>query len=393
MNVLTKGIDRRQFLLLGAGATAMALLPKFAVAAASQSDTRFLLVFLRGGLDGLHALQPVGDPAFAGLRGSFLDAGKQPASHQLDSTFALHGALGFMAELHARKQLLPVAAVAPPYRQRSHFEAQDCVENGTAGSGGTTGWMNRCVAAMPGAKGLAVAAVMPLAMRGSAETTTWSPPLPEQVDPILWQRLQLLYAADPALSRSFAELGAGDASADAMQGGKQARVARLIPSMSAAAKFMSAPQGPRIGFVEDTGWDTHGNEIGVLDRKLAELDAGLRAFHDGAQPIWRNTVVAVVTEFGRTAAINGTGGTDHGTGGSAFLAGGAVKGGRVVGDWPGVAKAQLNDGRDLRATTDMRSLFKGVLRDHLGVDESALARGVFPDSGMILPMRDLLLTA
>ena len=393
MSMLKMGIDRRQFLSFGASATAIALLPRFAVAAAALSDTRFLLVFLRGGLDGLHALQPIGDPAFAGLRGSFLETGKQPASHRLDSTFALHGALGFMAQLHARKQLLAVAAVAPPYRQRSHFEAQDCVENGTSGSGGNTGWMNRGIAAMPGAKGLAVAAVMPLAMRGSAEATTWSPPLPEQVDPILWQRLQLLYAADPTLSRSFAKLGAGDASADAMQDGKQARVARLVPSMSAAAKFMTAPQGPRIGFVEDTGWDTHGNEIGVLDRKLAELDAGLQAFHDGAQPIWRSTVVAIVTEFGRTAAINGTGGTDHGTGGTAFLAGGAVNGGRVAGDWPGVAKAQLNDGRDLRATIDMRGLFKGVLRDHLGIADAALARGVFPDSGLILPMRDLVLTA
>ena len=373
MSMLNKGIDRRQFLALGVGATTIALLPRFAVAASSPSDTRFLLVFLRGGLDGLHALQPVGDLAFASLRGSFLDAGKQPVSHRLDSTFALHGGLGFMASLHARKQLLPIAAVAPPYRQRSHFEAQDCVENGTAGSGGSTGWMNRCVAAMPGSKGLAVAAVMPLAMRGSAETTTWSPPLPEQVDPILWQRLQLLYAADPALSRSFAELGSGDASADAMQGGKQARVARLVPSMTAAAKFMSAAQGPRIGFVEDTGWDTHGNQIGVLDRKLAELDAGLKAFHDGAQPIWR------------------TGGTDHGTGGSAFLAGGAVNGGRVAGDWPGVAKAQLNDGRDLRATTDMRGLFKGVLRDHLGIGDAMLVRSVFPESGTIPAMRDLVL--
>ena len=95
--------------------------------------------------------------------------------------------------------------------------------------------------------------------------------------------------------------------------------------------------------MEDTGWDTHGGELGVLDRKLAELDAGVKAFHDGAQPIWNNTVVVIVTEFGRTAAINGTGGTDHGTGGVAFLAGGAVKGGRVAGSWPGMGKAQLND--------------------------------------------------
>lgn len=156
---------------------------------------------------------------------------------------------------------------------------------------------------------------------------------------------------------------------------------------------MAAPDGPRIGFVEDTGWDTHGGELAVLDRKLAELDAGLQAFHDGAQPVWPRTVVAVVTEFGRTAAINGTGGTDHGTGGVAFLAGGAVAGGRVAGDWPGLGRAQLNEGRDLRATTDLRAVFKGVLRDHLGLDADVLARRVFPDSTALAPMSGLVRTA
>ena len=384
-------LDRRGFLRLGASSLAMAALPKFALAASSAFDTRFLLVLLRGGMDGLHALQPLGDPAFAALRGDFAGAKGQPAPHRLDGTFALHGAMDFMAGLYARKQLLPVAAVAPPYRQRSHFEAQDCVENGTAGSGGSTGWLNRCVAAMPGAKGLAVSAVMPLAMRGKGDVATWSPPLPEQLDPILWQQLQVLYAADPALATSFAAIDAG------MQGegagkGRQGGL-RLPQAMAAAAKFMAEPNGPRIGFVEDTGWDTHNNQLGVLDRKFAELDAGLKAFHDGAQPVWGNTAVAIVTEFGRTAAVNGTGGTDHGTGGAAFLAGGAVAGGRVAGDWPGIARAQLNDGRDLRATTDMRALFKGVLRDHLGIPAAALAGMVFPGSVAVDPMAGLLRTA
>jgi len=130
--------------------------------------------------------------------------------------------------------------------------------------------------------------------------------------------------------------------------------------------------------------------LALLDRKLAELDAGVKAFHDGAQPIWNNTVVVIVTEFGRTAAINGTGGTDHGTGGVAFLAGGAVKGGRVAGSWPGMGKAQLNEGRDLLATTDMRALFKGVLREHLEVGSDALARSVFPDSAALAPLSGLV---
>ncbi len=380
-------LDRRGFLGMGAASLAVAVLPKFALAAAGRGDTRFLLVLLRGGLDGVHALQAPGDAGYMALRGDFIHSKGQADSLKLDGNFALHGALGFMAGLYAQQQLLPMVAVAPPYRQRSHFEAQDCVENGTAGTSGSTGWLNRCVAAMPGGKGLAVSAVMPLAMRGNGDVSTWSPPLAKGVDPVLWQQLQLLYAADPALAPTFAGI---DAKMEAMGAGKGQNGLKLPQAMAAAAKFMAAANGPRIGFVEDTGWDTHGGELGVLDRKLAELDAGVKAFHDGAQPIWNNTVVVIVTEFGRTAAINGTGGTDHGTGGVAFLAGGAVKGGRVAGSWPGMGKAQLNEGRDLLATTDMRALFKGVLREHLEVGSDALARSVFPDSAALAPLPGLV---
>jgi len=369
--------DRRGFLGMSAASLALAALPKFALAAAGRGDNRFLLVLLRGGLDGLHALQAPGDPGFAALRGDFVNSKGQAPSLQLNVDFALHGALGFMAGLYAQQQLLPMVAVAPPYRQRSHFEAQDCVENGTTGTSGTTGWLNRCVAAMPGGKGLAISAVMPLAMRGKGDVSTWSPPLAKGVDPILWQQLQVLYAADPSLAPTFAGI---DARMEAMGAGKSQNGLKLPQAMAAAAKFMAAANGPRIGFVEDTGWDSHGGELALLDRKLAELDAGVKAFHAGAESIWNNTVVVIVTEFGRTAAINGTGGTDHGTGGVAFVAGGAVKGGRIAGQWPGLGKTQLNEGRDLLATTDMRALFKGILREHLEVGSDALARSVFPDS-------------
>lgn len=381
-------IDRRGFLAGAAAAAALAALPRFALAAGAQGEPRFLLVLLRGGLDGLHAVQPRGDRAFDGLRGEFVRADGQPDALPLGEGFALHGALGFLGALHARKQMAPLLAVAPPYRNRSHFEAQDCVENGMPGSSGNSGWLNRCVAALGGAKGVAISAVLPLAMRGPAAVSNWSPALPEQVDPILWQQLQRLYAADPALAATFAGIDTGMAG---MAGGAEGRRGLRLPqAMAAAGKFMAEANGPRIGFVEDTGWDTHNGELAVLNRKLAELDAGIQAFHDAAQPIWGNTVVVVVTEFGRTAKINGTGGSDHGTGGMAFLAGGAVNGGRLQGDWPGLAASQLNEGRDLRATTDLRALFKGVLRDHLGLDAATLARSVFPDSAAAVPMAGLV---
>lgn len=382
-------LSRRQFIAcLGAGSL-LTLWPG-ANALASGNDTRLLVVLLRGGLDGLHALPPQSDAAYARLRGALApqDALK------LDGSFALHPSLAFMHELYGQKQLLPVVAVAPPYRERSHFDAQDCLENGTAKPGGvSTGWLNRCVAAMPGTEGLAIAGVMPLIMRGQGEVTTWSPPLPQEINPILVQKLQPLYAADPALAQAFARAveteGAEDAGVSDKRGGRRAG-AQLPQTMAAAARFMAKDDGPRIGFVEDSGWDTHGNQAGVLQRKLAELDNALRAYRDGMTAQWPRTVVAVVTEFGRTAAVNGTGGTDHGTGGVAFLAGGAVRGGRMLGDWPGLAPSQLNDGRDLRTTTDLRALFKGVLAQHLAVPEAALETKVFPDSRDVRAMEGLL---
>ena len=387
-------LSRRQFIAsLGAGS--LLTLWSAANALASGDDTRLLVVLLRGGLDGLHALPPQSDTAYARLRGAL--ASKDAL--KLDGSFALHPSLKFMHELYGQKQLLPVVAVAPPYRERSHFDAQDCLENGTAKpGGGGSGWLNRCVAAMPGSEGLAIAGVMPLIMRGEGEVTTWSPPLPQEINPILVQKLQPLYSADPALAQAFARAveteGAEDAAMSGETSGKgpgaRRAGARLPQTMAAAARFMAKGDGPRIGFVEDSGWDTHGNQAGVLQRKLAELDNALRSYRDGMTAQWPRTVVAVVTEFGRTAAVNGTGGTDHGTGGVAFLAGGAVRGGHVLGDWPGLAPAQLNDGRDLRTTTDLRALFKGVLAQHLALPEAALETRVFPDSRDVRATEGLL---
>lgn len=376
-------LSRRHFIGAAGAVATLTLWPSLSALAAAN-DRRMLVVLLRGGVDGLHVLPPRDDAAYARLRGALAPQN----ARALNADFALHPALEFAHSLYASGQLLPVVAIAPPYRQRSHFEAQDCLENGTASaSGAATGWLNRCVAAMGGGEALAVSAVMPLIMRGPGAATTWSPPLPEDVDPILLQRLQSLYAADPDLSGAFAR--ARDSQGAGMQAGS-ARGARLPQAMAAAARFMAAADGPRLGFVEDSGWDTHSNQAAVLARKLGELDAGLRAFQTGAAPIWERTAIAIVSEFGRTAAVNGTAGTDHGTGGLALLAGGAVRGGRIAGDWPGLAPSSLNEGRDLRATSDLRGLFKGLLAAHLRVGERALETQVFPDSRAVPPMQGLL---
>jgi uncharacterized protein (DUF1501 family) len=417
--------SRRQFLrLLGAGAAGAATLTLWpgVTRAATGADTRFLVLMLRGGLDGVHAVPPWGDPAYARLRGPMALTPAGPAADgappalKLDSTFALHPSLAFAAQLYARGEFMPLIAAAPPYWGRSHFDAQDCVENGTARPhGAQTGWLNRAVAALPGAGGLAVATVMPLMMRGPAEVASWSPPLPMQVNPILLQRLEPLYGEDPRLAAAFAQAIANqgqDRTIDRdMQGamavstgphmnamaapGKPAlrkpmAQGRLPDLMRAAGTFMARDNGPRIGFVEDYGWDTHANEAPILARKLKELDDSFAAFHAAASPVWQRTVLVVVTEFGRTAAINGTSGTDHGTGAAMFLAGGAVRGGRVGGQWPGMAPNELYQQRDIHATTDIRAVFKGLLAAHLGLDEGVLVTRVFPDSAALAPAEGLL---
>ena len=392
-------ITRRQFLTGSAlGAASLLVWPSLTFAA-TGSDTRFLFVLLRGGLDGLESVPPYGDPGYQAIRGALAlsPAAAKPA-HKLDNVFALHPSFNFAAQLYAQGQFMPVVAAAPPYWGRSHFQAQNCVENGTQKpDGAQTGWLNRCVACMPGVNGLACAAVMPLTMRGPAKVETWSPPLPTDVNPILLQRLQPLYAADTRLAAPFGralaqqsdspvpESGAG---ATAMHG--KTHQASLPLMMTAAGGFMGKADGPRIAFVEDDGWDTHANEAAIVTRKIAELDAGLKAFQQSIGPMWNRTVLIVATEFGRTAHVNGTGGTDHGTGGSMFLAGGALRGGRVAGHWPGTSMGELYQQRDVHATTDFRSVFKGVLAAHLGVSESLLESRVFPGSTAARPLDGLV---
>lgn len=392
---------RRLLAALGAAgaSAALSLWPRLTLAA-TGTDTRLLVVLLRGAMDGLHLLPPQGDADYARLRGALA---VQDAL-RLDGDFGLHAALPFAHQLYARRQLLPVLAVAPPYRQRSHFDAQDCLENGSDRPGGARdGWLGRCVGALGGeAAGVAVAQVMPLAMRGSDRVATWSPPLPRPLDDALMTQLQVLYAADPQLAAAFDDalqaedagmagamagtMAAQDAGAAAAAGGRRLGGFRLPDALAAAARRMRGPEGARVGFVEDTGWDTHRGQAQALQRKFGELDAGLRAVEAGLGVDWARTVVLVVTEFGRTVAVNGSAGTDHGVGGHALLAGGAVRGGRIAGDWPGLGARALHEGRDLRATIDLRALFKGLLLTHLGVSEAALETRIFPDSRAVRAM-------
>jgi uncharacterized protein (DUF1501 family) len=394
--------SRRALLLGGASFAAWAYLPKFARAADGR-DPRLIVVILRGALDGLATVAPTGDPDYAGLHGSIALASSGPhAGLMLDSFFALHPSMPVFARMYREKQAAVVHAVATSYRDRSHFDGQDVLESGFTGPGRVqSGWLNRALEALPRGErvmsGLAIGPTTPLVLRGAAPTVGWSPVALPQADEDTAARLIELYRQrDPALGAALSQGLQLDKAAqgDDMKpkpGTNSVGAMRLVAR--GAAKLMSADDGPRIAALAFDGWDTHANEggpVGRLAQLLGGLDGALAEFESGLGPRWRDTVVVVATEFGRTARINGTEGTDHGTGTIALLAGGAVKGGRVISDWPGLKQANLYEGRDLAPTTDLRAVIKGVLHDHLGLAERVLAETVFPDSAPVKAMKGLV---
>jgi uncharacterized protein (DUF1501 family) len=399
--------SRRELLLASGVLFAWTYLPR--IARAEGRDPRLLVVVLRGALDGLAAVAPVGDPNWTALRGAnALRVDGPTAGLRLDDLFALNPAMPNLYRLFRAGDASIVHAVATPYRERSHFDGQDVLESGLAAPGAAdTGWLNRALGALDpggrinpndgsggGHKAFAVGPVTPLVVRGPAPVLSWTPPrLEPATDDTLMRLLELYRHTDAEMARALEErIGlAAIARAGGMEmtpgqarpaGEAQVR-AYFAESAASAAKFMARPDGPRVGAIAFDGWDTHANEGAVNGRLaslLSALDGAIAAIETGMGPAWRDTVVAVVTEFGRTARINGSDGTDHGTATIALLAGGAVKGGRVIADWPGLREADLLEKRDLRPTTDLRAVIKGVLRDHLRLPETALATTVFPDS-------------
>ena len=394
--------SRRALLLGGASFAAWAYLPKIARAADGR-DPRLIVVILRGALDGLATVAPVGDPDYAGLHGAIALTRDGPhAAVMLDSFFALHPAMPEFARMYRDKRAAVIHAVSTPYRDRSHFDGQDVLESGFAGPGRVqSGWLNRALESLPRGErvmsALAVGPTTPLVLRGAAATVGWAPVALPQADDDTAMRLVDLYShRDPALAAALSqglqlEKAAQGDDMKPKPGANGIAAMRLVAR--GAAKLMAADDGPRIAALAFDGWDTHANEggpVGRLAQLLGGLDGALAEFESGLRDRWRDTVVVVATEFGRTARINGTEGTDHGTGTIALLAGGAVKGGRVISDWPSLKPASLYESRDLAPTTDLRTVFKGVLHDHLGIAERVLAESVFPDSAAARPMQGLV---
>jgi uncharacterized protein (DUF1501 family) len=322
----------------------------------------------------------------------------------LNGFFGLHPSLSFLHDSYAARELVVFHAIASPYRDRSHFDGQDVLESGSPHPHALpTGWLNRALACLPVAgrgsskeSGVALGQNVPLVMRGPAAVTSWSASKLAAPDEDTLERITDLYAGDPLLAKRLADALAANAMAGESESAMQsaaAKATRYTEIVRAAAGFLRQEEGPQVAVFDTTGWDTHANEgsaEGQLAVRLAALDAGLRTLKDELGPVWSDTAVLLATEFGRTAAVNGTRGTDHGTATAAFLVGGAVQGGRVLADWPGLSGRALYQGRDLQPTTDLRSVLKGVLAEHLLVSTAALENSVFPDSAAARPVRGLL---
>lgn len=380
-------IDRRRFLAHVGLASGLLLTPRLALASAN-TDRRLVFIILRGAMDGLATVMPVGDPAYAALRGNF---GPPPAagpSIALGTDFALHPALVETGAMYGKGEALFVHAIASPYRERSHFDAQNVLETGgTAAYALKDGWLNRLLPLLPATREPAVALspTVPMALRGGAPSTSYAPSQLPQADDDLLGRVAAMYAGDPQLHALWSQAleARSLAGADAQGRANPEALGKL------AATFLAKPDGARVAVIELLGWDTHAGQATRLNTQLKQLDGTIAALRNGLGPDWSKTIVVAATEFGRTAAPNGTGGTDHGTGGVALVAGGAVKGGRVVTDWPGIASGQLYEGRDLRPTADLRALFAGLAADHFRIDPQRVSRSVFGGS-LIPPMSGLV---
>ena len=400
--------SRRELLLASGTLFAWAHLPKLAYA--EGRDPRFLTIILRGALDGLATVAPVGDPDWSALRGdNALTLSDKVPALKLDDFFALNPAMPNLHGMFQAKEAIIIHASATPYRERSHFDGQDLLESGLPKPGvSESGWLNRALAGLApggrvdprGSKVFAVGPVTPLVVRGPAPVLSWSPQrlMPASEDTV-HRLLDLYRRADSRLASVLEENSSLSAveHAEAMDqkpaGGPAQVRAYFSEAAGTAAKYLAQADGPRVGALALDGWDTHFNEgiaQGRLSQLLGALDAALVAIKSNMGAAWRETVVALATEFGRTARINGTAGTDHGTATIALLVGGALKGGRVIADWPGLRTSDLYQDRDLKPTTDLRAVLKGVLKDHLRADEHSLAQNVFPGSDGVKPIAGLL---
>lgn len=389
--------NRRDLLLGGA---AFACTPRLSFASTSAaSENKLVLIILRGGLDGLAAVPPYGDADYESARRSLAMPGPNQgnAMLDLDGFFGLHSALEPLHSFWLKREMAVVHAAASPYRSRSHFDAQKVLENGMAlPHGSDSGWLNRALSGTPKAPHppVAIGRGLPLVLRGEEVTASVDPTRSTNQRPSFIEEITEIYRDHPALYEAYAQhLDSQGLLESSAMGLDSARLGtnRLVASAQRTGLLLADPAGPNIAVLELSGFDTHirqGTAQGALANRLEDLAQSIQALSTALGPAWRQTVVTVITEFGRTVSPNGSGGTDHGTGAAALLLGGAVNGGRVYTDWPGLSDSALYQNRDLKPTTDLRAVFANILHRHLAVSQSTLSQTVFPTSP--LPALELI---
>lgn len=392
--------DRRRFLQGSGAAAVLAALGRARLAfAGAPTENRLVFILLRGGLDGLHALPPYGDADYQALRPRLaLGApGTEGGALELDGRFGLHPALAPLHPLYAAQALLFIPAASTRYRKRSHFDGQNMLENGSERPfGARDGWLNRALGSLGDgtrAGGLSIGPAVPLILQGEARIRTWSAGSLPKADDDFLQRLTAIYEGDALFARTFAAARGAPTPAMAGMTDAPARNRSFVTATRASAELLAAPDGPRVAVMDSNGWDTHFLQERRLSVLLGDLAQGVLALRSGLGAHWARTAVIVVSEFGRTVAENGSQGTDHGVGGLAMLAGGAVQGGRIAGRWPGLSAGDLHEGRDLRVTSHYESIFKAALIARLGIREGILEETVFPQSRGAPPMEGLFRTA
>lgn len=385
-------MNRRRLLAAASAGIGLAFAGRVAAQTAGPAN-KLVVVIARGAMDGLSVTVPYADPNYVPLRGGLAIAapGEVNGALALNEGFGLHPALAGLHALYGQGQMRFAPAVALPVRIRSHFDAQDVLENGGEGlRQQSDGWLNRAIVAAGGTslKGLSIGAQTPLILRGDAPVSSWAPGGLVRDGDRIASLLQDLYVEDPMLGQNLAR-GLATEQLVGMEGGDQRLRRNDVQGLGqAVARLMTGPQGADIVAVSLDGWDTHAGQRAQLQTRLTGLDQLISGLKNGLGEAWSHTAVIVATEFGRTARANGTQGTDHGTGSSLLLAGGAVKRGGPIGDWPTLADNRLFENRDLAPTLDIRSVFKGVLRDHMGLDRAALDDRVFPGSAAEAPAMD-----
>ncbi len=381
---------RRRSLLLGVGA-ALALGRPARAAAATPTSKRLVVINARGGLDGLSLVAPYGDPNLAPLRAQIMSpaVGKPGGMFDLGGFYGLHPAMPNLYSMYQAGEAAFVHAVGNVALTRSHFDGQDYLQSGYP-EVLTNGWLNRVIGLVPGASGMqsgiSMSACEPLIVQGPNMTAGWAQDNFGEAGANFVSTLTNLLANDTELGPLYANGYAERATFNALLQSQPmpAGLTQFQQLAWAAGDFLAAPQGPRIAAIQTDSFDTHIDQVTRLQNSLSELDGALLALQTTLGAAWADTVVMTITEFGRTAAANGgrqNGGTDHGTAFAVLLAGGAVAGGQVVADWPGLGPSQLYQGRDLAPTVDVRSIAMGILQNHMNLSTAGLAT-VFPGAAV-----------